>query len=122
MRKLFTIWRSDYYRHGGADLRDYIKVLDLAQGHMKILHWHWQTAECRSIHMGIGIDFRVFDVVPSFDQDSVKSVHNCVGQHYPFDIAACYANPYLSLLGWRSKPNLVSWCWKFQNPQDYSGA
>lgn len=125
-RKTLNIFGGDYPTHDGTGVRDYIHVVDLAQGHLKALQ-ALTTPQCTPINLGTGQGYSVLDVVDAFTKASTKTIPYIIVPRRDGDIAACYADSSTAsqVLGWSAKRNLESMCrdaWNFQskNPKGYT--
>ena len=125
-REKLNVWGDDYPTPDGTGVRDYIHVVDLALGHLKVLEYLQATADCLTVNLGTGTGYSVLDMVAAFAQASGKPVPYHVAPRRPGDVAACYADPSkaLKVLGWRAERDLQtmcqdSWRWQSQNPNGY---
>lgn len=125
-REKLNVWGDDYPTPDGTGVRDYIHVVDLALGHLKVLEYLQATADCLTVNLGTGTGYSVLDMVAAFAQASGKPVPYHVAPRRPGDVAACYADPSkaLKVLGWRAERDLQtmcqdSWRWQSQNPRGY---
>ena len=126
LRERLNIWGSDYDTPDGTGVRDYIHVVDLAQGHLAALASLEQPA-CLALNLGTGRGNSVLDVVRAFEQASGRSIPYDLQPRRSGDIAACYAatdraTKYLG--GWQATRNLEAMCrdhwrWQSQNPTGY---
>ncbi|MDD2711642.1 MAG: UDP-glucose 4-epimerase GalE [Simplicispira sp.] len=126
-RERLSIWGSDYPTHDGTGLRDYIHVVDLAQGHVKALERLHTQAQCFSVNLGTGTGYSVLEIVRAFEQASGRAVPYQLAPRRAGDVAACYADPRQAaqLLGWRAERDLATMCrdawkWQDQNPQGFA--
>lgn len=126
-REFLNVWGNDYPTADGTGVRDYIHVVDLAQGHIKALQRLQKQAECLTVNLGTGVGYSVLDMVRAFAKASGKPVPCKVAERRAGDIAACYADPALAfeLLGWRAQRDLATMCadaWRWQsgNPEGYA--
>ena len=126
-REFLNVWGDDYATPDGTGVRDYLHVVDLAQGHLKALSRLQQHAECLTVNLGTGIGYSVLDMVRAFEQASGRPVPYRIAARRPGDIAACYADPKLALelLGWRAERGLDAMCvdtwrWQSANPQGFA--
>jgi UDP-glucose 4-epimerase len=126
-REFLNVWGNDYPTADGTGVRDYIHVVDLAQGHIKALERLQKQAECLTVNLGTGVGYSVLDMVRAFAKASGKPVPCKVAERRAGDIAACYADPALAfeLLGWRAQRDLATMCadaWRWQsgNPEGYA--
>ncbi|MFH0709982.1 MAG: UDP-glucose 4-epimerase GalE [Pseudomonadota bacterium] len=125
-RDTLNIFGGDYPTHDGTGVRDYIHVVDLAQGHLKALQ-ALTTPQCTPINLGTGLGYSVLDVVDAFTKASSKTIPYIIAPRRNGDIAACYADPSAAteILGWSAQRDLESMCrdaWSFQskNPKGYA--
>ena len=123
-----TVFGSDYDTHDGTGVRDYIHVVDLADGHVAAVKTidKLETG-FHAINLGTGIGYSVLDIVNSFQQVSGAVVNYKVGERRAGDIASCYADPQKAkqVLNWQANKSLTDMCadaWKWQqkNPNGYS--
>lgn len=124
-REFLNIWGGDYPTHDGTGVRDYIHVVDLANGHLKALQ-ALKTPQCTAINLGTGKGYSVLDVVHAFAKASGKEIPYVIAPRREGDIAACYADPSFAWesIGWCATRELESMCrdaWNFQskNPNGY---
>ena len=124
-REYLNVWGNDYPTHDGTGVRDYIHVVDLAQGHLKALE-ALDRPQCIEVNLGTGVGYSVLDVVKAFEVASDQPVSFRIGPRRPGDVAACYADPQLAmqLLGWKAERDLAAMCqdhwrWQKNNPQGY---
>lgn len=125
-REFLNVWGNDYATPDGTGVRDYIHVVDLAQGHLKTLEYLAQSPQCVAINLGTGVGYSVLDMVRAFEQASGRPVPYQVAPRRPGDIAACYASPdtAFQLLGWSASRTLAdmcqdAWRWQSGNPRGY---
>lgn len=129
-REYLNIWGNDYPTPDGTGVRDYIHVVDLAQGHIKALETLSaleRQSKCMIVNLGTGTGYSVLEMVHAFERASGRSVPYRIAPRRPGDVASCYADPglALSLLGWRAQRGLDAMCadaWRWQsgNPQGYA--
>lgn len=125
-RQFLNVWGNDYDTQDGTGIRDYIHVVDLAQGHLKALERLRDHQECLAINLGTGIGYSVMNMIQAFEQASGKAIPFKIAQRRPGDIASCYADPQLafSRLNWKAQKNLGTMCvdawrWQSNNPNGY---
>jgi UDP-glucose 4-epimerase len=128
-REFLNIWGNDYPTPDGTGVRDYIHVVDLAQGHVKALERLERHAECTAVNLGTGTGYSVLDMVWAFEKASAKNVPFKIAERRAGDVASCYADPgqALVMLGWRAERNLETMCedawrWQSSNPNGYEPA
>ncbi|MFP5346048.1 MAG: UDP-glucose 4-epimerase GalE [Actinomycetes bacterium] len=122
-----TVHGDDYPTPDGTGVRDYIHVLDLADGHLAALHALGDRTGCHAWNLGTGRGSSVLDVVRAFSEASGREVPYVVSQRRSGDVAASYADPSLANaeLGWRAERDLATMCadawrWQSQNPRGYA--
>lgn len=125
-RETLNIFGGDYPTHDGTGVRDYIHVVDLADGHLKALQ-ALNNPQCTAVNLGTGTGYSVLDVVNAFAQASGKNIPYTIAPRREGDIAACYADPSSAkaIIGWSAKRDLETMCrdsWNFQskNPKGYA--
>ena len=126
-----SIFGNDYPTADGTGVRDYIHVVDLAQGHLKALEYLLkqdpETRLCEAFNLGTGAGYSVLDMVNTFKQVNGVDIPYKFAPRRPGDIAACYADPSLSqrVLSWKAERNLEemlfdAWRWQQANPLGYA--
>lgn len=125
-REQLSVFGNDYPTQDGTGVRDYIHVVDLAQGHLKALEYLQQHQGIEAINLGTGVGYSVLDMVKAFSEVNKVAVPYQIAPRRPGDIATCYAEPSKAreLLGWQTKKTLEdmvrdSWHWQSQNPNGY---
>lgn len=122
------VFGGDYQTPDGTGVRDYIHVVDLAQGHVKALDWlaGGNAAGATAINLGTGQGYSVLDMIRAFEKASGKKISYEIVARRPGDAASCYAEPALAekLLGWKAERGVETMCrdaWRWQsgNPQGY---
>ena len=126
-RELLSVFGDDYPTHDGTGVRDYIHVMDLAQGHVSAIEKLKAFTKPMTINLGTGKGYSVLDVVKAFEKASSKRVPYVIMPRRAGDIAKCYADPSYAkeVLGWKSEKNLEemcadSWRWQSKNPSGYN--
>lgn len=119
--KELSIFGNDYSTHDGTGVRDYIHVVDLANGHLKALEkLEKETKGLFIYNLGTGTGYSVLDMVKSFEKATNKEVKYKIVSRRPGDIAACYANPTKAKeeLGWFATRGIEDMCrdsWNYIN-------
>ena len=113
-----NVFGNDYDTPDGTGVRDYIHVMDLAEGHLAALE-HIDSYGVEAINLGTGVGYSVLDMVKAFEKASGRPVPYKIAPRRPGDIASCYASPEKAAneLNWRAKRNLEDMCrdlWNFQ--------
>lgn len=107
-----NVFGSDYDTHDGTGVRDYIHVLDLANGHLKALEKLQSEPGLVTYNLGTGIGYSVLDLLKAFETTTgIKIPYELVDRR-PGDIATCYANPDKARveLGWRAEYDIADMC------------
>lgn len=125
-RPYLNVWGDDYPTPDGTGVRDFIHVVDLADGHVKALQYLERSARCIAVNLGTGVGYSVLEMVRAFERACGRPVPFQVAARRPGDIASCYADPALaqSLLDWRAEHTLQAMCedgwrWQSANPHGY---
>lgn len=122
-RPELSVYGCDYPTPDGTGVRDYIHVMDLAEGHAAALSCLGRQPGWHVINLGTGRGYSVLDMVRAFEQAADRKVPCRRMARRPGDVAACYANPDKAwqLLQWQAKRTLQDMCvssWNFQLLQD----
>ena len=113
-----SVFGNDYNTPDGTGVRDYIHVVDLAQGHIKAVEKVLSSTGVDAYNLGTGTGYSVLDMVDAFQRvNNVKVNHKIVARR-PGDIAECYADPTKAkeILGWEAKFGIDEMCrdsWNF---------
>lgn len=126
-RARLQVFGNDYDTHDGTGVRDYIHVLDLAEGHVAALRHLLAQRYSVTANLGTGRGYSVMDFLHAFELASGRQIPFEVAPRRPGDVAAYYADPTLAkeLLGWRATRDLAamcadSWRWQSMNPSGYA--
>ncbi|TCI46228.1 UDP-glucose 4-epimerase GalE [Exiguobacterium sp. SH3S2] len=121
-----SVFGDDYDTPDGTGVRDYIHVVDLAEGHLKALDYVMSHTGAEAFNLGTGTGYSVLDLVKAFEAESGKTVPYKVTPRRPGDIGSCYADPTKSkdVLGWEAKHDVRAMCrdawnWQANNPNGY---
>ncbi len=112
------VFGNDYPTPDGTGVRDYIHVVDLAEGHVAALRYAVAHAGCEAINLGTGQGYSVLEMVHAFEAASGRSVPYAIAPRRAGDIASCTASvdKAAQLLGWRATHTLAEMCqdsWHF---------
>lgn len=123
-----NVFGDDYDTADGTGVRDYIHVLDLADGHIKALE-KMSTPEGKGVNiynLGTGVGYSVLDVIKAYSKACGKELPYEIKPRRGGDIAKCYSNPAKAKaeLGWEAKQGIDEMCadsynWQSQNPDGY---
>jgi len=115
-----NIFGDDYETKDGTGERDYIHVMDLAEGHAATLGWLTQHKGCEAINLGTGAPYSVYDLISAFEQAAQREIPRQVQDRRAGDLPIYYAEvkKAKAILGWQAKRDLQMMCdsaWKFQS-------
>ncbi len=120
------VFGNDYDTIDGTGVRDYIHVVDLAQGHVKALQNLNKIKGCQPINLGTGNGTSVLDIVNTFKKISGQDIPYQVVPRRTGDLATVYADANLAaeLLGWKATKDLTTmisdtWRWQSENPNGF---
>lgn len=121
-----SVFGHDYPTHDGTGVRDYIHVMDLAEGHLKALDYlesALASDQVTAVNLGAGKGYSVLEMVHAFEQASGQKVPYQIAPRRAGDVACVYADASLAkdLLGWQARLDLVAMCqdtwrWQSNNP------
>jgi UDP-glucose 4-epimerase len=124
--KELAVFGNDYPTVDGTGVRDYIHVVDLADGHLKALQRISSQPGLNVWNLGTGKGYSVLEMVQAFEQVSGRPVPYRIANRRSGDIAECWANPHKAEheLGWKAGRDLQmmmedAWRWQSLNPQGY---
>lgn len=112
------VFGNDYDTVDGTGIRDYIHVMDLAQGHIKAVEFLLKNTGYHTFNLGTGNGYSVLQVVETFKQVNQIDVPYQIVARRPGDIATCYANTTKAnqQLNWKATKTLTEMCqdaWHF---------
>ena len=123
LTKLF-VYGNDYGTPDGSGVRDYIHVMDLAEGHLSTLNS--LEPGFNVYNLGTGLGYSVIQIIEEFQRVTGVKVPFEIVSRRPGDIAECWASAELAQLklGWSAKRNLSdmlmdAWRWQEMNPDGY---
>jgi UDP-glucose 4-epimerase len=118
-RAHLSVFGGDYPTPDGTGVRDYIHVVDLADGHVKTLDKLATGSGLLTYNLGTGRGNSVLEMVRAFEEASGRKVPYQIVDRRPGDIAACYADPAVAEreLGWKATRGVAQMCadsWRWQ--------
>ncbi|MCQ2914857.1 MAG: UDP-glucose 4-epimerase GalE [Alphaproteobacteria bacterium] len=126
-RPELSVFGNDYNTHDGTGVRDYIHVVDLAQGHVKALKAINNKCGVAIYNLATGHGYSVLDVVNAFEKVNNVKIPYSIKPRRAGDIAMCYADASKAKneLGWEAKYDLEdmcrdSWNWQKLNPNGFN--
>lgn len=125
-REFLSIFGRDYPTPDGTGVRDYIHVVDLAQGHLAALHYLQTQQTSITVNLGTGQGVSVQELADTFARVTGVPVPYRFVDRRPGDVAACYADTTRAreALGWQAQLGVErmcqdAWRWQSQNPKGY---
>ena len=125
-RDHLTIYGNDYDTPDGTGVRDYIHVVDLAQGHLAALKFCESHTGCEVFNLGTGRGQSVLEIANTFRDVNQVALPYVIGPRRPGDLATVYADPSKAEreLHWKAQLTLEdmcrdSWNWQKNNPTGY---
>jgi len=119
-RDSVKVFGNDYDTPDGTGVRDYIHVMDLAEGHVHALKYCLNAGQdLLTVNLGTGVGYSVLDMIHAFERASGKSIAYDIAGRRPGDIAACWADTELAFqkLGWRAQKSIQDMCddaWRWE--------
>jgi UDP-glucose 4-epimerase len=120
------VFGDDYNTVDGTGVRDYIHVVDLAQGHVKAVDWALDNKGCEAFNLGTGNGTSVLELRDAFVKSSGIDVPYVIDPRRPGDPDEVYANAEKAknILGWEAEFGIEemcedTWRWQSNNPKGY---
>jgi UDP-glucose 4-epimerase len=127
-RASHSVFGDDYDTVDGTGVRDYIHVVDLAQGHVNALDRIQGFNKVMTVNLGTGNGYSVLEMLEAFEKASSKKIAYTIATRRAGDIATCFADPSYAkeLLNWEATKEINemcedTWRWQSQNPNGYKG-
>lgn len=126
-REKLGVFGNDYDTHDGTGVRDYIHVVDLANGHLKALEYiNAGNKGTEIFNLGTGTGYSVLDIVNTFSRVNDIEIPYAIMDRRAGDVAIVTADPEKAnkILNWEAKRGLDemccdSWNWQSNNPNGY---
>lgn len=126
IRPELKVFGGDYPTADGTGERDYVHVMDLAEGHVLALQALLSQPELLVLNLGTGQGVSVLQMVKAFEKASGKPIPFTLTHRRPGDVPAYWASPSLAAtrLNWHAKRDLLAMCtdawrWQSQNPRGF---
>ena len=120
------VFGDDYKTVDGTGVRDYIHVVDLANGHVKAVDWALQNKGCEAFNLGTGNGTSVLQLRDAFVKANNIDVPYVIDPRRPGDPDEVYANAdkAKNVLGWEATRGIVemcedTWRWQSNNPKGF---
>ncbi|CAI1518179.1 UDP-glucose 4-epimerase GalE [Serratia proteamaculans] len=125
-RESLSVFGGDYPTKDGTGVRDYIHVMDVAQGHLAAMDHLAQIAGFKAYNLGSGVGYSVLEMVQAFEKASGVAIPYQILPRRAGDLPAFWADAGLAKqeLGWQVQRGLDvmmrdTWNWQSKNPQGY---
>lgn len=125
-REKLTVFGNDYPTPDGTCRRDYIHVMDLADGHVKAVEYAAAHTGVEVINLGTGTPYSVLELVHTFEDANHLAIPYAFGPRRLGDLPEYWADSRKAarLLGWTARRSLAdmcrdSWNWQRKNPNGY---
>ena len=127
-RDAVHVFGGDYDTPDGTGVRDYIHVMDLAEGHAAALAWMAGRSGCEVFNLGTGRGTSVFEVIDAYAAACGRDLPYVIEPRRAGDVTANYADctKAKEMLGWEARYGIAdmcrdSWNWQSHNPNGYEG-
>ena len=128
-RPALHVFGRDYATPDGTGVRDYIHVVDLAEGHCRAIDYVLQHQGVEAVNLGTGTGYSVLEMAAAFEAASGRTIPLVMDPRRPGDVAICYADPGKAekLMNWRARKGLAdmcadAWRWQQMNPDGFGTA
>jgi UDP-glucose 4-epimerase len=110
---------GDYMTTDGTGIRDFIHIMDLAEGHVSAIDFLKKKPGFHIFNLGTGMGYSVLEVIKEFEKATGITIPYKIGLRRSGDVAICYAkvDKAYKELGWKAKHSLHDMCestWNFQ--------
>lgn len=126
-RDHLTVYGGDYPTKDGTCRRDYIHVMDLANGHLKAVEYAAQHKGVEVFNLGTGTPYSVLEIIHAFESANDIKIKYEIGDRRAGDLPEFWANAEKAekILGWKTQRTLEdmcrdTWNWQKNNPQGYN--
>lgn len=114
-----NVFGDDYETQDGTGERDYIHVMDLAEGHAAAIEFVSKRQGIEVVNLGTGTPFSVYDLISAFEKAADCTIQRVVQSRRSGDLPIYYAkaDKAKTLLDWQANRSLQEMCdssWKFQ--------
>ena len=125
-RDHLTVFGGDYDTPDGTCRRDYLHVMDLAEGHVKALEYAEAHRGTEIFNLGTGIPYSVLEIIDAFERNTGVKIPYEIGARRKGDLPEFWADVTKAerVLGWKAKRGLDEMCrdrwnWEKKNPEGY---
>lgn len=119
-REFLNVFGGDYPTSDGTGVRDYIHVMDLAEGHVAALNYLSSNSGWHAFNLGTGRGYSVLEMIRAFEGESGRAVPYKIVARREGDVACYYADVRAAARGlnWQATRSLEDMCssaWRFQS-------
>jgi UDP-glucose 4-epimerase len=119
LRPELAVFGADYPTPDGTGVRDFIHVMDLAQGHVAALRHLEQSSSGLVVNLGTGKGTSVLEIIRAFEKASGRKIPYRMTGRRPGDVAVCFADVQRArqLLKWQATRGIDDMCgdmWRWQ--------
>ena len=121
-----NIFGDDYDTPDGTCIRDYIHVVDLAEGHVAAIKYLESHKGVNIVNLGTGKGVSVLELISAFEEATGVKIPQKIIQRRKGDGPVCYASTekVKKDLGWEARKSTRqgcedSWRWQKNNPNGY---
>lgn len=130
-REFLSVFGNDYDTPDGTGVRDYLHVMDLAEGHLSAIEYMETKGGDNSgglytFNLGTGNGSSVLDMLKAMEKACGHELKYKIVDRRPGDIATCYADASLAEteMGWKATRTLEEmcrdlWSWQHNNPNGF---
>ena len=129
-REKLSVFGGEYPTSDGTCVRDYLHVMDLAEGHVAAIDWLATQSSFHGVeafNLGTGNGISVLEIIASFEAATTLNIPYQIIEPRAGDLPAFWANAEKAsnVLNWRAKRSLTemmkdAWRWQSKNPNGYS--
>ena len=130
LRDSLSVFGGDYPTADGTCIRDYLHVMDLAEGHVAAIDWLAEQSNFNGVeafNLGAGTGVSVLEIIASFEAATHQKINFEIVERRAGDLPAFWANADKAdkVLNWQAKRTLVemmedAWRWQSKNPNGFS--
>ena len=127
-RDAVHVFGDDYDTPDGTGVRDYIHVMDLAEGHAAALAWMAGRTGCEVFNLGTGNGTSVLEIIRAFSEACGRDLPYVIEPRRAGDVTANWADcaKAREVLGWEARYGIAemcrgSWNWQSHHPNGYEG-
>ena len=126
--KILKVYGGDWDTPDGTPIRDYIHIMDLAQGHVDALNYLTEKkGQFTALNLGTGVGYSVLQVIEAYKNVSNVDIPYEIVERREGDVPITLADPSaaIKILKWKAKGKLEDmcrdgWIWQHLNPKGYN--